>query len=47
MHLESQPNIDFFSRDELRNVIRKFKQDVHDGKIEDVSRFNINCIEFS
>lgn len=47
MLLESQPNIDFFSREELRNVIRKFKQDVHDGKIEDVSHFELNFLEFS
>jgi len=35
--LETTPNIDFFTREELRNVVRKFKQDVADGKLDDVS----------
>jgi hypothetical protein len=34
---ESQPNIDFFSREELRAVIKKFKQDTLEGKLDDVS----------
>lgn len=36
---ESQPNIDFFSREELRAVIKKFKQDTLEGKLDDVSEF--------
>lgn len=36
---ESQPNIDFFSRVELRAVIKKFKQDTLEGKLDDVSEF--------
>lgn len=35
---KSQPNIDFFSREELRAVIKKFKQDTLEGKLDDNSR---------
>lgn len=35
--LDSQPNIDFFSRDELKAIIKKFKTDVAEGNLEDVS----------
>ena len=41
MTLESTPNIDFFSKDELRSVVRKFKKDVADGKLDDVSKLKI------
>jgi len=34
----SQPNIDFFTRDELKQVIRKFKTDVAEGNLEASSR---------
>jgi hypothetical protein len=30
----SQPNIDFFSREELKQVIRKFKEDCENGNID-------------
>lgn len=40
--LESVPNIDFFTREELRSVVRKFKQDVADGKLDDVSQIYIS-----
>jgi hypothetical protein len=35
--LDSQPNIDFFSRDELKAIIKRFKTDVAEGNLEDVS----------
>lgn len=32
--IDSQPNIDFFSRDDLKQVIRKFKEDCENGNID-------------
>jgi len=34
----AQPNIDFFSRDELKAVIKRFKADVAEGNLEDSQR---------
>lgn len=39
--LDSQPNIDFFSRDELKAVIKRFKADVADGNLQNVRTFFI------
>jgi len=30
----TQPNIDFFSREELKQTIRKFKTDVEEGNLD-------------
>jgi hypothetical protein len=38
--LGSTPNIDFFTRDELKNLIRDFKSQVNDGKLDDLSRLS-------
>ncbi len=35
--LGTQPNIDFFTREELKQTIRKFKTDVAEGNLEAVS----------
>jgi hypothetical protein len=39
--LDSQPNIDFFTREELKQVIRKFKTDVAQGNLEAVRKFYV------
>lgn len=38
MCIASTPNIDFFTRDELKDIIRDFKNKVNDGKLDDTSR---------
>jgi hypothetical protein len=34
--------VDFFTRDELKEVVKKFKQDVDEGKMNDVRRSSFN-----
>ena len=34
---DSVPNVDVFTRDELKAFVKKFKDDVHSGGLNDVS----------
>lgn len=41
IYVDCQPNIDFYSRGELKDLIKKFKDDVEEGKLNDVSPLKV------
>ena len=36
-NLDTQPNVDYFTRDELKKLVKKFKDDTANGQLNDVS----------
>ena len=37
MFIDTQPNVDYFTREELKALVKQFKDDVNKGKLNDVS----------
>ena len=35
--IDTQPNVDYFTRDELKKLVKKFKDDTAAGQLNDVS----------
>ena len=38
MVVDTQPNVDYFTREELKTLVKQFKDDVNKGKLNDVSK---------
>ena len=45
LFIDTQPNVDYFTREELKALVKQFKDDVNKGKLNDVSSLVI--IEFN
>ena len=37
MVVDTQPNVDYFTREELKTLVKQFEDDVNKGKLNDVS----------
>jgi hypothetical protein len=38
--LDATPNIDFFTREELKEIVEKFKHEINNGELDDSSRLS-------
>ena len=36
--IDATPNIDFFTREELKEIVQKFKEDINNGQLDDSSK---------